>query len=480
VTQFNAPTVDLQDARFHAAGSTLIKQAIIVTGTVQGIFRGDLLLRDGRIADVAPLLEVSDAEIIDGSGYIVCAGFVDTHRHLWQSVFKGYVYDISLLEVFANLYAAYSTKFRADDMYAATLLGRLTALDAGITTVLDWAHNVPTPDVEDAAIQALRDAGGRTVFGHGFGLSRITDIPRYHDQPRAFEAAERTRKLLPDDDALLSSCYLGIEPGYQISMEACAREFAIARELGMRISVHINSLGDGGAPSDTLKAMHAEGLMGDDVTYVHLSGTTDHGLKLIADTGGTASVSPQVDAHVPSFTAPATGRLLAAGVRPSLSLDSPAAGSEDMFSQMRSAFDVERTIAKNSFEPRPKDYQITVSDVLEFGTLQGARALGQDHRLGSIARGKEADLLFIATTSPNMMPVLDPVAAVVFHASMSDVDTVLVSGNPVKRGGRLVADLGDVRRRVEETVAHLYWQADSGLPAEAIRPHAAVSPLSCR
>ena len=460
-------------------GSTLIKQAIIITGTAAGTFRGDLLLRDGHIVDVGPQLQVADAEVINASDYIVCAGFIDTHRHLWQTLFKGFVYDRDLLDVFANLYAPYSLRFTPDDIYAATLMGRLAALDAGITTVLDWAHNATTPEMEDAGIQALRDAGGRSVFGHGYRGDRLIPgcVEHYHDQPRTFEAAERIRNLLPDDDALLSSCYLGLEPGYLISMEACKKEFSVARELGMRISIHINSLGPDYTIFASLEAMHAEGMMGDDATYVHLTGSTDHGLQLIADTGGTASVSPQVEAHMPSMTPPPTGRLLAVGVRPSLSLDSASAGSEDFFSQMRAAFDVERAVCKTG-APLYPDYQLTLSDVFDFATVQGARALGQQHRLGSITAGKVADLLFIRTTSPNMMPVLDPVAAVVFHASVSDIDTVLVHGTPVKRDGRLLKDLTDIRRRIEEAVDRLYWRADSGLHPAAIRPQPAVQPLT--
>jgi cytosine/adenosine deaminase-related metal-dependent hydrolase len=477
--------LDLQQARFDPTSSTLVKQAIIITGADQGTLRGDLLLRDGHVVDVAPHLDVADAEVVDGFAYIVSPGFIDTHRHLWQTLYKGFMYDMTVLEVFAKLYGVHSTRYTADDMYAATMVGRLAALDAGITTLLDWAHNVSTPEMEDAGIQALKDAGGRSVFGHGFVGDRVSDIPRYYDVPRTFEVAERIRKLLPDDDALVSSCYLGLEPNLQISMAACKREFEIARELGMRLSIHINSMGLDGAGGatrwDSLQAMHAEGLMGDDVTYVHLTGSTDLGLKLIADTGGTASISPQVEAHIPSFTVPPVGRLLMAGVRPSISLDTPGGGSEDFFSQMRAMFDIERAVTENQFEPRPEGYKLTLPDVFEFATLQGARALGQEDRLGTLEPGKVADLLFFRTDSPNMLPVLEPLAAVMFHSTIGDIDTVLVHGRPVKRGGRLLADLTDVRNRVEESVARLYWKAEDlpDLPADAIRPHPATANLFC-
>lgn len=461
---------DLQKARFDMAGSTLIKRAIIITGTDLGTIRGDLLLRGGKIVDVAPTLDVADAEVIDATRYIVCTGFIDPHRHLWQSLYKGLVYDLSMYDIFAKVYGAYSLRFNAEDIYNGTLLGRLTALDAGITTLLDWSHNVTTPAMADAGIQALKDSGGRSIFGHGYPGDRTvpSELPRYHNVPRSFEGAERIRKLLPDDEALVSSCYLGLEPGWFISLEACKKEFEIARDLGMRISIHIASLDANFKPFASIEAMHGVGIMRDDVTYLHLMHATDHELQLIAETDGTASVSPQVDAHI--FAPPPTGRLLATGVRPSLSLDSASCGSEDFFSQMRAAFDVERTLYRAGFQSRPKGYELTLNDVFEFATLQGARAIGQEHRLGSIAPGKMADLLFIDTSTPNMMPVLDPVASLVFHATVSDIDTVLVGGTPVKRGGRLLADMSKVRRQVEESVTRLFWNSRKDLPEWAYRP----------
>lgn len=475
ITEAHTQGLDLDEAELDRRGATLFKRAIIITGTDEGTLRGDLLLRDGRIVAVAPDLVVDDAEIVDASRYIVCAGFIDTHHHLWQSMFKGFAIDTGLLDVFDTVYGAYAPRFAASDIHAATLLARLTGLNAGVTTVVNWANNAATPEIEDAGIQALRDAGGRSVFGHGFREDRTTPagIERYHDQPRPIEAAQRIRTVLPDDDALVSSCYLGIEPGHLISMDACKKELAIARELGMRTSMHINSMGAGPALVDTLTAMHAEGILGEDLTFVHLNGATDQGLRAIADTGGSASVSAQIASHLPGMTPPQTGRLVAAGVRPSLSLDSALVGSEDFFSQMRTAFDVERALVKVGAHP---DLGLTLNDIFEFATLRGAHAIGQVQRLGSVAVGKQADLIFIDTTSLNMSPVLDPLAAVVFHASIRDVDTVLVGGTAVKRGGRLLADLTQLRRQVENIVDRLYWHSEVQLPANAMRPHPATEP----
>ena len=465
-------------ATFAGKGATLIKNAILVTGTSDGEYRGDLLVEDGAIKALGRDLGApGHAQLVDGSDFIVAPGFIDTHRHMWQTAYKGMAYDLSLMEYFQRLYGAYAGSFRAQDIYASTYLGRLAALDAGITTVLDWSHNINSAEMEEAAVQALWDADGRAVFGHGYTSDRMFDLERYRDQPRRREDVKRTRDLLPSDDALVSSCFLGHEPGYFISLEACGQEYAVARELGMRISTHIVSLGQDGQPYESIEALHAAGLMGEDVTYIHLNNASDHELRLIAETGGSASVAAQIESHMIGFRTPPVGRLLLAGVRPSLSNDTVIAASDDLFSHMRAAFDGERSLVMSGFEKRPDGFQVTTRDVLDFATLQGARAIGMGHRLGTLEAGKRADLILVRTDAVNMMPVNDPVAALVFCANVGDVDTVLVDGKAVKRGGQLLADTKRARALIEASVEYLYWQDRPVDTPDPVRPHPAAMPL---
>jgi cytosine/adenosine deaminase-related metal-dependent hydrolase len=462
---------------FDGKGRTLITQAIVVTGASLGELRADILIDGDKITEIAPSISLDDAQIIDGSDYIVSPGFIDTHRHLWQTAYKGLSYDFTLMEYFQRLYYAYAPKFRPEDTYSTTYLGRLAALDAGITTVLDWAHNINTPEIADAGIQALRDTGARSVFGHGWAWDRLTDLERNRHRAADAAFARRTREILPDDTALVSSCFCGQELGFFASLEACQADFRTARDLGMRITVHYASLGADGGHSPTIQALHEAGLMGPDTTYVHLTGANDHEFKLIADSGGTASVAAQIECHMPSFPPPPIGRLMLAGIRPSLSADTVMAASDDFFSQMRAAYESERVIANNKYQARPSGISIKVRDVFEFATFQGARALAMDRRLGTIEPGKQADLLFVRTDSLNMLPLNDPIAALVFHANVGDIDTVLVAGRALKRGGRLVADVSQARNQIEETVEHLYWRNASEIPTEAQKPHPSTMPL---
>ena len=129
--------------------------------------RRDVLVEDGRIAAIGPSLPVADAEVIDASERIVVPGFVDTHRHTWQTVPRGIAADWTLGQYFAGLRGALGPAYRPQDIYAGTLLGMLEALDSGITTLVDWSHNLITPEHGEAAYEALRDSGARAVLAYG-------------------------------------------------------------------------------------------------------------------------------------------------------------------------------------------------------------------------------------------------------------------------------------------------------------------------
>ena len=177
--------------------------------------------------------------------------------------------------------------------------------------------------------------------------------------------------------------------------------------------------------------------MGPDTIYIHCTDSTDEELDLIAGTGGTTSLAPYVEMLM-GHGVPPTGRLLARGVRPSLSVDVVSSVPGDMFTQMRTALVQDRIL---SFPPTPDVAfapTLTHRDVLEFATIDGARACALDGKIGSLAPGKQADIILIRTDQINVAPLIDPVATVVVCADTSNVDSVFVAGRAVKRHGQLV------------------------------------------
>jgi cytosine/adenosine deaminase-related metal-dependent hydrolase len=222
-----------------------------------------------------------------------------------------------------------------------------------------------------------------------------------------------------------------------------------------------------------VKNIHDLGLLGDDTTYIHCTDSTDEELDLIAETGGTASVAPYVEmlmGHGP----PPTGKLVSRGVRPSLSVDVVSSVPGEMFTQMRTALVAERI---GAFTDTPDDaFAPTLShrDVLEFATIDGARACALEDKVGSLAPGKQADIVLLNTNAINTAPMLDPIATIVVFADTSNVDSVFVAGRALKRNGRLVdVNLDDVVRKLEESRNHILSRGEL-LPDWASEPLAAV------
>jgi 5-methylthioadenosine/S-adenosylhomocysteine deaminase len=418
--------------------------------------RADVLVEDGRIAAVAPGLQAGDAEVLDAAGALVLPGFVDTHRHTWQASLRNLASDWTLAHYFTGLHAGLSGLFRPEDTHAANLIGTLEALDSGITTLLDWSHNLNTPAHADAAVEALRESGARAIFAHGGGAAQYqvpSDVPHPEDARRI-----REEHFSSDDQLVTMAMALR---GPQFATKPITRDdFALARELGMRITIHV---GDGewgrGRP---VAWLHDEGLMGPDVTYVHCNTIADDEVALIAATGGTASVAADVEMQM-GHGWPATGRLLDAGVRPSLSIDVCSSNGGHMFGAMRTTIGVQRALDHADAAARGAvldSLRVTCRDVVAFATIEGARAVGLDHRIGSLTPGKEADVIVVRADGLGVSPLNHPYGALVYNAHPGLVDTVIVRGRVVKRDGRLTdVDGARLRRLGEESRDYLLAKA---------------------
>jgi cytosine/adenosine deaminase-related metal-dependent hydrolase len=296
---------------------TLLRGGIVLTSdhTLGACWPGDVLVEAGRIVAVGPDLEAADAEVIDVAGRLVLPGFVDTHRHTWQSIVRGIASDWTLTDYLVGLHSGLSRHFRPEDTYIGNLLGALEALDSGITTLVDWSHNLYTSEHADAAIEALRETGMRAIFAHGGGAQQWgAPLPSAVPHP---EDARRIRaEHFASDDGLVTMA-LALR-GPQFATEEVNRgDFALARELDLRVTVHV---GDGEwGRNGPIRILERDGLLSDRTTYVHCNTIADDELDLIRESGGTASVAPDVEMQM-GHGWPATGRLLAHGIRPTFSI----------------------------------------------------------------------------------------------------------------------------------------------------------------
>src|SRR5262245_42113153 len=212
---------------------TLLRGGMVVTmdPDLGDLRQGDVLIEDGRIAAVAATVEAADAEVVDATGKIVMPGFVDTHRHTWQTAFRGIGADWTFKQYGAAMHGTLRPRYQPEDVYLGNLLGRIEALNSGITTMLDWFHCSDRPENADAAIEALRAAPGHSLFCYGAGIGGEPDIT---------PEITRVRSLLPDDRMVL-----GLRGPQLTTMDTTAADVALARELGLRVSVHVGSGGAG-------------------------------------------------------------------------------------------------------------------------------------------------------------------------------------------------------------------------------------------
>jgi cytosine/adenosine deaminase-related metal-dependent hydrolase len=444
---------------------TLIKDAIVLTQDPElgELPRADILVEDDRIAAVGPNLQAADAKVIDAAGDIVIPGFIDTHRHTWETSIRTSAPDYTLGAYFGAILDKFAPNYRADDVLAANRWGAIECANAGITTLVDWSHIMNTPDHADAAVQGLQDAGIRSVFAFGFPNTSIQAWWFGPDWGGSVERingdeAHRIRKVLSDDQGLVTMALA--TRGTNFCKEDVVRyEWELARELGINITVHV-AMDRFGYTKMQLRRLRELGLLFPNTTYIHSSHLLDDEWQMVKDSGGNVSLAPQIELQMGHGWAPAqTAEDL--GIPVGLSSDVATTASSDQFTQMHAIFASERgrkhAAAWDADQHDPNDTTglINVRQVLRWATLDGAKVAGIADRTGSITPGKKADLVIIDTKAPNVSPVIDPVAAVVCAADISNVDTVMVDGKILKRDGKLVAELSGPRRDVEASRDYL-------------------------
>ncbi len=417
--------------------------------------QGDVLIEGERIVAIAPHIDVPDAHHVDARGMIVLPGFVDTHRHTWQTCVRHRYADIDPQIYFAEMLGRKGAAYRPEDVYIGTLLGAVAALDGGITTMLDWAHVQNSPEHTDAAIQALRDAGIRGVFAHGWplvdGASWMFDSARGHPG----DIRRLRSQYFASDDQLLTLAMAARGPE-MAQREVWLGDLRLARELGIRSSIHMGAYARN-APVRGIAQMHEAGVLGDDLTFVHCCHSGCDEIAMMADAGVSASLGVHCEMNSQGIGDIPFDRMLAVGIRPSLSGDTETKCAGDMFTQMRHAFSYYRSwMGGNHSTVSKAPASINCRDVLEFATLAGAKANGMADKTGSLTPGKQADLLMVRANDLNLTPVSDAIGAVVLAAHPGNVDSVFVAGRAVKRHGQMLGiDLDALRQRAADSQRYL-------------------------
>lgn len=402
---------------------TLIRGGCVLTlgAKTPNFTEADVLIDDGKVAEVGPALRARDAEVVDATDTIVMPGFVDTHRHTWKSLFRNVGEEGS-----GN---AGGHHYQPEDLYAATLIGLLGAVEAGITTVADWSEIQIDERYTDAALQAHADAGLRTVFVY----------PRQAEH--GDDAGPALRSLLTRrPGASLTAIAFGST--FIPELDGVVADWTLARDLGLHIYCHAGVDGSRGVVSDLAK----RDVLGEDVTFVHCTHLDDGELDAIASSRASVSLAPSSEMSS-GLGPPPIQKLIDRGIRPGLAVDNERMAPGDMFAQMRAAISLQHAtlfdlkLAGKAGVPQ----LLTTREVIRYATLDGARAAGLSDVTGSLEPGKQADVLLLRTDRPNIAPVNDPIGAVVWGMDTSNVDWVFVGGRALMRSGVLDADVARVR-----------------------------------
>jgi 5-methylthioadenosine/S-adenosylhomocysteine deaminase len=420
----------------------VIRNAYVMTMDAAGdLADADVHVKGGTIAAVGRKLEAFDAIAIDGRGMIVLPGLVETHWHTWNTLLRSMAGDKRELGYFPTTLAL-GKAYLPSDMYQGTRLAAAEALNGGITFVHDWCHNIRSPQYAEEDLRALRESGIRARFSYGAAqghpADRTIDLEDLERVWRSW-AAYSNGGLLS-----LGLAWRGVATGAtgSVAADAYRRDFDAARRLSIPISVHANNR----KGSDAIAVLAREKFLGKDVQVIHATWVTPEEIRALAESGSTVSLSPYTELRI-GFGFPPTGELLAAGVPVGLSVDTTElSGNADMFAIMKAIQNVENARALDEFK-------LPARRVLELATIEGARSMRMDSRIGSLAPGKRADLIMVNARDLNLAVFSDPAHMLVEATLPSNVDTVMIDGRILKRGGKLVAT--DTARIASEASAAL-------------------------
>lgn len=428
---------------------TLRNATLLTMDPAVGDFRsGDVHVKDGRLVAVGRQVAGGGTQI-DATGFIALPGLIDTHQHMWTSIFRGLVgetADVSYFAARAQLGPAYTPQH----MRQAVKLAAVQALYSGVTTSNNMHHNVRGPEYADATIQAQLEAGQRGVLSYGpaEGLARDKEID--------FADVTRLKREIAAGlgDGLLSLGVFLRTPA-ETSDELFRGEYRKARELDVLVCL------DGTSPqtgSAGIRRLQQLGCLGPKMLLVHTPLTEPSDRQLLVANRVAVSSSPFTE--MAGLAVPTAAVEMAAdGVLVSLSIDTTGSPNDsNMFTIARLVMNIGRLTTRNALG-------FNFKTALEMATINGARALGIDGQVGSLTPGKRADLILVRTRSLTMNPAagLNPYRQLV-SAQSEDVDTVVVDGRILKRGGQMVGiDADRVLAEGAQALAEL--RAKTGWPS---------------
>ncbi|KIW68213.1 hypothetical protein PV04_04173 [Phialophora macrospora] len=442
----------------------------------------DVLISDHTITDVGPNLSAKatpEHVFIDATDAIISPGFIDTHRHAWQTQLRTVTSDHVLSGYFLYIRSIYGSCYGVNDAYLGNYCGALESIDNGITALVDHSHIMNSPEHADAAVKGLRDAKIRGVFCYGLYANppwpgSVMDLDRETKTPEwRFEDAKRVRSAhFKDKQDPTDLLRFGFAPAEieRNGIDDAAREVAFGRALGAAVITGHIAMDQYDRGLHLVRHFEERNLLGPDLLFSHAASLHDDELEAVARRGVSLSSTPDTELQM-GMGHPVAFRAQKKGCTASLGCDVVCNNPADMFQQMRLLLQAQRHQEHHELPGwgPPQDISRRCEEILEMATMGGARAVGLKDVVGSISPGKRADVLITRCNSTRLAPVLDPVAALVLYANASDIDTVFIDGEVVKQDGKLAGvDWPEVRDELRRSTRDIFERSKKA-PFEQIK-----------
>ena len=404
------------------------------------IVDGALLIEGNRIREISSDINAfdkhQDAEFIDAHGAIVMPGLVDAHRHNWMSLFRGISTEESLPAFLINTFYAFGGVFTADNMYAAILAGNISALNAGTTTVYEINDCVNTPDHATSAIQAMKDSGIRGVYAYGMQVYNIDPIGFKSQDQRLSNARDISTSQFNGQDRL--SMGMLISDLGTVPFDISTKQIKFTQDSNIKCVSHT-----GAAKTSLLlrglRELNDHGLLLPGHLHAHSNGLTGEDWKLVKNSGGFVVSTPSSELQMGMGFLPYQP-CKAHGIPFGLGTDLTGVTTDDMFTQVNIALQIERALANDKVHQQdtmPFEITPTIREALHWVTLGGAEVMGLSDEIGSLSINKKADIIIIRHKD-SFVPTMHPTGSVIQMTNSHDVDTVIADGVIRKRHGQLV------------------------------------------
>jgi len=412
----------------------LIVSGIVVTmdGSRSICDDGAVVVEGDTIVAVGPRTEIESKykgrQTIDGRGKLVLPGFINGHTHVPMTLFRGLHDDVTLNDwLYKYIFPAEAKNVTEDFVRWGTRLAAAEQIRSGVTTFADMYY------FEDAVAEETKAAGMRGVLGETF-----IDFPAPDNKSNAAMLAYTEKFLQKWQGDPLIHAAPAPHSIYTCSRKTLQDAAALARKYHAPILIHLSEMkkewddslkNNGASPVQYLDKI---GVLGPDVVGAHCIFVDEADRKILAQRNVGCVHNPSSNMMIASGVAPVP-EMRAAGIAVGLGTDGPAGSNNDL--DLMEEIDLAAKLAKIT---KMSPLALNARAVVEMATIDGARALHMEKEIGSLEKGKKADLILISLDEPNAVPMYDVYAQIAYSLKASDVETVIIGGRVVMRDHKLL------------------------------------------